>query len=455
MNIEEVVQTQKTFFATDATKSVTFRINALKMLKAAILKKQQALYTAMKSDLNKSEFETYMTELGMVLDELRFVMKHISGWAKRKAVHTPLAQFHSLSFKMPEPYGVALIMAPWNYPFQLSLEPLIGAIAAGNCAIVKPSAYAPKTSQIISDIIADCFPSKYVTVVQGGRQKNQDLLSQRFDYIFFTGSVAVGKFVMESAAKNLTPVSLELGGKSPCIIDKTADLKVAARRLAFGKFLNAGQTCVAPDYLLVHSSVKNKIVEYLKQEITSFYGAVPLDNNNFPKVINEKHFNRLKGLMANENILVGGETNDREQIAPTILDGITAESPIMQEEIFGPILPIITFEDIKEVISFVGSREKPLALYLFTTDHGVENRILTSLSFGGGCVNDTIIHLATSHMGFGGVGNSGMGSYHGKASFDTFSHYKSIVKKYNWIDLPFRYPPYTNLNLKLLKLFLH
>nr|WP_319488658.1 aldehyde dehydrogenase [uncultured Caproiciproducens sp.] len=455
MNIEEIVQTQQAFFASDATKSVAFRVNALKELKAAILKKQQALYAAMKSDLNKSEFETYMTELGMVLDELRFVIKHISGWAKKKAVHTPLAQFHSRSFKMSEPHGVVLIMAPWNYPFQLSLEPLIGAIAAGNCAILKPSAYAPQTSQIISDIIADCFPSEYVTVVQGGRQENQSLLNQRFDYIFFTGSVAVGKLVMESAAKNLTPVSLELGGKSPCIIDKTADLKVAARRLAFGKFLNAGQTCVAPDYLLVHSSVKNKVVEYLKQEITNFYGAVPLDNSNFPKIISEKHFNRLKGLMADENILTGGETNDREQIAPTILDGITGESPIMQEEIFGPILPIITFEDIKEVISFVGSREKPLALYLFTTDHNVEKRILTSLSFGGGCVNDTIIHLATSHMGFGGVGNSGMGSYHGKASFDTFSHYKSIVKKYNWIDLPFRYPPYTDLNLKLLKLFLH
>jgi len=455
VNIEEIVQSQRNFFETDATKSLAFRINALKNLKESVLKKEQTLYLAMKSDLNKSEFETYMTELGMVLDELRFITEHLSKWTKKKAVHTPIAQFHSRSFQMPEPYGVALIIAPWNYPFQLSLEPLIGALAAGNCAIIKPSAYAPKTSQIIADIIADCFPPEYVAVVQGGRQENQTLLNQRFDYIFFTGSVAVGKLVMESAAKNLTPVSLELGGKSPCIIDKTADLKVAARRLAFGKFLNAGQTCVAPDYLLVHRSVKDQIVEYLKQEITNFYGTTPLDNKDFPKIINEKHFNRLKGLIAGENILAGGETNDREQIAPTLLDGITGQSPIMQQEIFGPVLPILTFDEIEEVISFVGTREKPLALYLFTKDSSVEKRILTSLSFGGGCVNDTIIHLATSRMGFGGVGSSGMGSYHGKASFDTFSHYKSIVKKYNWIDLPFRYLPYTDFNLKLLKLFLH
>jgi aldehyde dehydrogenase (NAD+) len=455
VEIEEIVQAQRAFFTTDATKSVAFRINALNKLRTAILKKEPEINAAIKSDLNKSEFETYMTESGMVLDELRFVTGHLSGWAKRKAVHTPIAQFHSKSFKMPEPYGVVLIISPWNYPFQLSLEPLVGALAAGNCAIIKPSTYAPKTSQIIADIIADCFPPEYVAVVQGGRQENQSLLKQRFDYLFFTGSVAVGKLVMESAAKNLTPVSLELGGKSPCIIDKTADLRVAAKRLAFGKFLNAGQTCVAPDYLLVHSSVKGKVVEYLKQEITNFYGPAPLDNKDFPKIINEKHFKRLKGLVAGENILVGGKTNDREQIAPTLLDGITGQSPIMQEEVFGPILPILTFEDIREVISFVGNREKPLALYLFTRDHAVEKQILTSLSFGGGCVNDTIIHLATSHMGFGGVGNSGMGSYHGKASFDTFSHYKSMVKKFNWIDLPFRYPPYSDVKLRLIKLFLH
>ena len=455
MSIEEIVKSQRAFFATDATKPVSFRIDALKKLKSSILKKERDLYSAMKEDLNKSEFETYMTELGMVLDELRFVSKRTPKWARKRPVHTPLAQFHSRSFVVPEPYGVVLIMAPWNYPFQLSLEPLIGAIAAGNCAVLKPSAYAPKTSQIVSEIISDCFPSNFVTVIQGGRRENQDLLKQRFDYIFFTGSVAVGKFVMESAAKFLTPVSLELGGKSPCIIDKTANLKVAARRLAFGKFLNAGQTCVAPDYLFVHSSVKDQVVENLKQEIKNFYGASALGNADYPKIINEKHLKRLKGLMAEGNLLTGGEISDRGQIAPTLIDGINGQSPVMQEEIFGPILPILTYNDIEEVISFVRAREKPLALYLFTTDKALEKRVLTSLSFGGGCINDTIIHLATSHMGFGGVGGSGMGSYHGKASFDTFSHSKSMLKKYNWLDLPFRYQPYTKFNLKLIKMFLH
>lgn len=455
MKIEEIAAAQREFFATDSTKPVERRLKALGDLRAAILKREQELYAAMKADLNKSGFETYMTELGMVLDELRFVSKHLRGWAARSPVHTPLAQFHSRSFRIPEPYGVVLIMAPWNYPFQLSLEPLIGAIAAGNCAILKPSAYAPRTSQVIADLIADCFPPEYVAVVQGGRQENQDLLKQRFDYIFFTGSVAVGKLVMESASRYLTPVSLELGGKSPCIIDRTADLKVAARRLAFGKFLNAGQTCVAPDYLLVQKSVKDEVIRSLVSEIRNFYGENPLENESYPKIINEKHFARLNGLMRDGQILAGGETNGRGQIAPTILDGVTAQSPIMQEEIFGPILPVLTFDELDEAIGFVRSREKPLALYLFTRDPQTEKRVLGSLSFGGGCVNDTIIHLATSHMGFGGVGNSGMGSYHGKASFDTFSHYKSMVKKYNWIDLPFRYPPYSPFKLKLIRLFLH
>lgn len=455
MKIEEIAAAQREFFATDATKSVERRLKALGDLKVAILKREPELYAAMKADLNKSGFETYMTELGMVLDELRFVSKHLRGWAARRPVHTPLAQFHSRSFQIPEPYGVVLIMAPWNYPFQLSLEPLIGALAAGNCAILKPSAYAPRTSQVIADLIADCFSPEYVAVVQGGRQENQDLLKQRFDYIFFTGSVAVGKLVMESASRYLTPVSLELGGKSPCIIDRTADLKVAARRLAFGKFLNAGQTCVAPDYLLVQKSVKDEVVRSLISEIRNFYGENPLECEPYPKIINEKHFNRLNGLMRGGNILAGGETNDRGQIAPTILDGVTAQSPIMQEEIFGPILPVLTFDELDEAIAFIRSREKPLALYLFTRDRSAEKRVLGSLSFGGGCVNDTIIHLASSHMGFGGVGHSGMGSYHGKASFDTFSHYKSMVKKYNWIDLPFRYPPYSPLKLKLIRLFLH
>lgn len=455
MNLAELTAAQRAYFLTDATRPVSGRLKALDDFRLAILKREGKIYAALKADLHKSEFEAYMTEVGMVLDELRFVSKHVRGWASPHSVHTPLAQFPSKSFRLPEPYGVVLIMSPWNYPFQLSLEPLIGAIAAGNCAVVKPSAYAPHTSQVIAELIADCFPPEYVSVVQGGRRENQDLLKQRFDYIFFTGSVAVGKLVMESASRYLTPVSLELGGKSPCIVDQTADLKIAARRLAFGKFLNAGQTCVAPDYLLVQRSVKDELLRNLMAEIRNFYGENPLENESYPKIINEKHFNRLKGLIRGETVLAGGQTNDREQIAPTILDDVSADSPVMQEEIFGPILPVIVYDRLEEAVRFVRGREKPLALYLFTRDRSTERKVLGSLSFGGGCVNDTIIHLATSHMGFGGVGNSGMGSYHGKASFDTFSHYKSMVKKGNWLDLPFRYPPYCSFKLKLIHLFLH
>ncbi|WP_330593883.1 aldehyde dehydrogenase [Caproicibacter fermentans] len=450
-----LTQAQRSYFLTDETKPVERRMEMLNILKSGILKREKDIYAALKADLNKSEFESYMTEVGMVLDELRFITKHLRGWARPRRVPTPLAQFHSRSFQIPEPYGVVLIMSPWNYPFQLSLEPLIGAIAAGNCAIVKPSAYAPRTSQVIAELIADCFSPEYVSVVQGGRQENQDLLKQRFDYIFFTGSVAVGKQVMESASRFLTPVSLELGGKSPCIVDPTADLKIAARRVAFGKFLNAGQTCVAPDYLLIQQTVKDEFLHDLIDEIKGFYGDSPLDNDSYPKIINEKHFTRLKNLMEGESVVTGGRTNDKGQIAPTILDGVTAQSPVMREEIFGPVLPVLVYDDITEAIDFIRQREKPLALYLFTKDRKTQNRVLGSLSFGGGCVNDTIIHLATSHMGFGGVGNSGMGSYHGKASFDTFSHYKSIVKKSYWIDLPFRYPPHTAFKARLIRMFLH
>ena len=455
MNIEEIVRNQRSYFHTGQTKDVAFRLQALQTLRTALLEHQQQIYAALKADLNKSEFESYMTELGMVLDELRFVIGHTRRWARKQHVPTPLAQFYGSSFKVAEPYGVTLIMAPWNYPLQLSLEPLVGALAAGNCVVLKPSAYAANTSKILSELIAECFPPEYVTVVLGGRQENTDLLKQRFDYIFFTGSVGVGKVVMESAAQYLTPISLELGGKSPCIIDPSADLKVAARRLAFGKLINAGQTCVAPDYLFVHASVKDELLGYLKAEIRNFYGANPLDNPDYPKMINEKHFNAVMALLEGQHILMGGESNERLQIAPTLLDQVDPASPVMQEEIFGPILPVMTFEKIDEVIQFVSAREKPLALYLFTRDKTVERRVLRELSFGGGCINDTIVHVATSHMGFGGVGNSGMGDYHGKASFDTFSHYKKVVKKAFWIDLPFRYFPVSKSKFKFLKFFLH
>lgn len=456
MEIEEIPRRQRAFYAAGATKDPAFRVRALEKLRTAILANEKKIYAALRADLNKSEFEAYMSELGMVLDELRFVIRHMRKWARETAVPTPVSQFYSRSFKIPEPYGVVLIMAPWNYPFQLTIAPLIGALAAGNCAVIKPSEYAPAAARVLSEILSGCFEPEYVAVVQGGREVSGELLKQRFDYIFFTGSVSVGKIVMKSAAEHLTPVCLELGGKSPCIVDQTANLKIAARRIAFGKFLNAGQTCVAPDYILVHRSVKDALVENLKREINGFYGAAPLKNGDYPKIINQKHFNRLVELIKSGSVLLGGESDPASaKIAPTLLGDVPADSALMTEEIFGPVLPILTFETMGEALSFVGAREKPLAVYLFTQDRAAEKRVLSSLSFGGGCVNDTIIHLATPYLGFGGVGESGMGSYHGKASFDTFSHYKSVVHKSCRIDLPLRYFPATARKLKLIKLFLH
>lgn len=454
--IGRIVAAQRAYFGTGATKPAEFRLAALQKLREGLLRREKPLCGALRADLGKSAFESYMTELGMVLDELRFEAAHLRSWAKPRAVRTPLAQFRAKSFVCPEPYGVALIMAPWNYPVQLSLEPLIGALAAGNCAVLKPSAYAPRVSRELEELLAECFPPEYVAVVQGGREENAGLLAQRFDFIFFTGSVAVGKLVMKAAAEHLTPVSLELGGKSPCIVDSTADLRLAARRIVFGKFLNAGQTCVAPDYLLVQSDVQGELTRLLGEEIRAQLGAAPLENAEYPRIVNEKHFRRLLGLMEGAQVLAGGEAREGTlQIAPTLLSGVTGDSPVMREEIFGPLLPLLPFGTLDEAVSFVAGREKPLALYLFTGSRAAERRVLRELSFGGGCVNDTVIHLATPHMGFGGVGNSGMGSYHGKKSFDTFSHEKSIVRKAAWIDLPMRYHPYTEAHFRLLRRFLH
>ncbi len=390
----------------------------------------------------------------MVLDELRYIAKHLEKWAKPKRVPTPLSQFPSRSFICKEPYGVTLVMSPWNYPFLLSLDPLIGSIAAGNCVILKPSAYAPHTSHLLADLISSVFSPAHVAVVEGGREENSSLLEQRFDFIFFTGSVSVGKLVMEKAAQNLTPVVLELGGKSPCIIDETANLPMAARRLVFGKLLNAGQTCVAPDYVLVKRERKEDLISLLKSNIQDALGQNPGKNPEFPKIINQKHFQRLCAILEGETILLGGETDEAAlTIAPTVTEA-SAENPSMQEEIFGPILPILTYDKPDDAIRFIREREKPLALYLFTESKAFEKRILQEVSFGGGCINDTIIHLATHHMPFGGVGHSGMGSYHGKKSFDAFTHEKSIVKKSSSVDLPVRYHPYTEKKLKMLKKFL-
>ena len=384
-----------------------------------------------------------MCESGLALTEISYMLKHTKKFAKKKNVRTPLAQFKSKSYKIPVPYGNTLIMSPWNYPFLLTIEPLADAISAGNTAIVKPSAYSPATSKIVEKIIKECFKPEYVAVVTGGREENTALLDQKFDFIFFTGSQAVGKEVLRHASSHLTPVVLELGGKSPCIVDKTANIKLSAKRIVFGKYLNCGQTCVAPDYILCEKSVKDEFVKEVVNQIKIQYGENPLSNENYGKIINKKHLERLRGLIDKDKVLIGGEINEEtNQISPTVMDNVTRDDKIMGEEIFGPIMPILTFDSFDKVVDELKDKEKPLALYLFSKDKKHIKRVTGELSYGGGCINDVVIHLATSNMGFGGVGESGMGSYHGRDGFDAFSHYKSIVDKKTWIDLPMRYQPY-------------
>ncbi|OLS01917.1 aldehyde dehydrogenase [Tissierella creatinophila] len=454
-NVKEVLDKQRLFYETGKTKEMNYRIENLKLLYKAIQKYENEIMEALKLDLNKAFFEGYATEIGMVLEEISFMLKYMEGLLRVKKVRTPLAQFPSVSKIYKEPYGNVLIIAPWNYPFLLSISPLVGAIACGNCAIVKPSNAARATSSLIKKIIANTFDEAYITVIEGGREANQSLLDNKFDFIFFTGSKHVGKIVMEKAAQNLTPVALELGGKSPCIIDKTAGIKMAGKRIIWGKGINAGQTCVAPDYLLVHKDIKVELINELKKNSEVLFGSRPEENLEFPKIINKKHFNRLNGLIETGEIIYGGKANAKtNQIGLTLMDNVGWDDPIMQEEIFGPILPIIVYEDLNEIISLINRRPKPLALYLFTKSKEIERKIIEEVSYGGGCINDTIVHLATSYMGFGGVGESGMGSYHGKASIDTFSHSKSVLKKSNFIDIPVRYPPYgkkLNLLKKIMK----
>jgi len=455
MEIARIVEKQRGFFRTGKTIPLSYCKIALKKLARAIKDHEEDIYAALKADLNKSETEAYMCEIGMTLAELSYMLKHMNGWAQKQYRLSPLAQFSATSFTIREPYGVVLLMSPWNYPFLLTMSPLIGAIAAGNCCVVKPSAYAPATSRVIGMILRECFDEEYVAVVEGGRAENQALLDQRFDYIFFTGSVSVGKEVMAKAARHLTPVTLELGGKSPCVVDKTAKVDLAAKRIVFGKLLNCGQTCIAPDYILVDREVKDELIGCMKKWIVKMYGEKAAENKAYVKMINRKHFDRVTGLIDPQKVVFGGGWNeDTMQIEPTIMDNVTPEDAIMQEEIFGPVFPVIPVENMQEAERFICGREKPLALYLFTQDRKLADRFLKHVPFGGGCINDTIIHLATSRMGFGGVGNSGMGSYHGKKSFETFSHEKSIVKKHTWMDLPVRYAPYTEWQDKLLRVFL-
>ena len=453
--IQQMIEKQRKYFMAGKTLPVKSRIQALTSLKNILMVHEQDIYDALKADLGKSEAESYMCELGLVYSEITYMIKHVNCFAREKRVATPLAQFHSRSFVKPSPRGVTLIMSPWNYPVMLTLDPLVDALAAGNTAIVKPSAYAPATSEILKTIIAEAFNPALVAIVTGGHEENKQLLEQKFDYIFFTGSSAVGKEVLRCAAPNLTPVSLELGGKSPCIVDRTANIKLAARRIVFGKYLNLGQTCVAPDYLLCDELIADKLIEAVKEEIQRQFGKEPFKNKNYGKIINEKHFARLSALLDIEPILYGGKKKeDTLQIEPTILYPCDWNSKIMEDEIFGPLLPVITYTKLDEVLEKINSRPHPLAFYIFSKNKAVIKHITESCQFGGGCINDTIIHLATSNMGFGGVGNSGMGAYHGKVGFDAFSHHKSIVDKKTWIDLPMRYQPYKEVSQKLVKLFL-
>ncbi len=454
-SIDDVVKSQRNFFVKGVTKTYGFRMTALSRLEKALEEYESELLDALQKDLNKSKSESYLTEVGMTKSELKFVKNHLSKWMKPERKMTQLSQIPARVYQVAEPYGVVLIMSPWNYPILLCLEPLIEAIAAGNCVVLKPSAYSPTVSSVLKKMLESIYPSKYVQVIEGGREENAQLLEQRFDYIFFTGSVSVGKMILEKAARYATPVTLELGGKSPCIVDKSANLKVAAKRIAFGKILNAGQTCVAPDYLLVHEEVKEEFLGYLKQELDKMLQSDALENINYPKMINEKHFTRVLGLINGKKVLYGGRSKKESlRIEPTILDNISLESPVMQEEIFGPILPILTFTSPEELVKIITSFEKPLAFYLFTEDKGMETWALRTFSFGGGCINDTIMHLASSYLPFGGVGHSGMGSYHGKTGFETFSHKKSILDMPTKLDNPLRYQPYEEWKDKLIAWFI-
>ncbi len=451
MEFEAMVSRQRAFWNTGATRSVEWRLIQLKKLEQALEEREEALCAALKADLGKAAYESWLCEIGMTRGELRFARKHLKKWTAVKRRSSALALFPAASRVVPEPYGTVLIMSPWNYPVQLTLVPLVSALAAGNCAVVKPSAYAPNVSRVVAELLGDIFPPEYVSVVQGGRAENAALLEQDFDYIFFTGSPAVGKTVMAAAAQHLTPVTLELGGKSPVIIAPDANIPLAARRIAWGKFLNAGQTCVAPDHVYIPQSLRNAFVKELAGQIHQLYGADPLTGPDLPKIINEKHFNRVAGLMGSGKTAVGGRTDpETRRIEPTVLVDVAERDAVMQEEIFGPVLPVLTYDSLDDLIARQQKKARPLALYLFTGDRALEKRIVAALPSGGVCVNDTVIHLASPHVPFGGVGNSGMGACHGRTGFDTFTHYRTVVRR-GGLDLPMRYAPYGGKNLNTVK----
>ena len=442
-DINNILEQQKKFFQSGATLSVDFRIQMLKKLKNALKLYEQEIASALNADLGKSDFESFMCETGQALSEIGYMIRNVRRFSKEKTVRTPMSQFAARSYLKPSPYGNVLIMSPWNYPILLTIDPIADAIAAGNTVIVKPSAYSPATSALLEKMLGEIFPPEYIAVVTGGRKENAALLDQKFDLIFFTGSQNVGKEVLRHAAEHLTPAVLELGGKSPCIVDDTAKIKLAAKRIVFGKFLNCGQTCVAPDYVLCQSSVKDELLREIILQIKAQFGENPLENPDYGKIVNEKHFDRVCSLIDAQKVAWGGKSDRaRLKIEPTVLDNVTWEDAVMQEEIFGPIMPVLTFEKTEDIFSLLADKQKPLALYMFSENRENIRAVTERCSFGGGCINDTIIHLATSEMGFGGVGESGMGAYHGKAGFDAFSHTKSIVDKKTWVDMPVRYQPY-------------
>lgn len=452
--IDLIVNKQKAFFNLNSTKDIYFRIEQLDKLKNIILEYEDLIIDSLYKDLGKSPFESYSTEIGMVLSEISHAQKNIKNWSKVKKVKTPLTNFKAKSYIYPEPYGNVLIISPWNYPLQLTLAPLLGAIAAGNTALIKPSSSSLHTSNTIEKMINENFPEEFIHVINMDSKSADYLLDKKFDYIFYTGSVSVGKLIMGKASKHLTPITLELGGKSPCIVDKEGDIDIFAKRIVWGKFLNAGQTCVAPDYVYVHKDIKDKLIENIVKYIEYFYGKNIKDNDEYPRIINKKQFNRLISLIDENKLIYGGDSDlESLYISPTIMDNITWDDPVMEDEIFGPILPLLEYESIVQVIEEIKKRPRPLALYVFSTNPKVVTKVINSLSFGGGCINDTVMHLANPHMPFGGIGNSGMGAYHGEYSFHTFTHYKSILDKSLSPDVDTRYPPYKG-KLKWVKKFM-
>lgn len=450
MDIIDILQAQRNYFSEQQTKSISFRIESLKKLHKELLKREPAIIKALNDDFKKSEYEAILTETSIVLSELKTTIKKLSSWAKPKSVLPSLLNFPSLAKIHKEPYGTVLVIAPWNYPHQLSFAPLIGAIAAGNTVVLKPSELTPHTSAITKEIIEAVFNKNQVSVVEGGVEVSKELLAQRWDYIFFTGSVFVGKIVAKAAAEFLTPITLELGGKSPCIVDKTANIKLAAKRIVWGKFINGGQTCIAPDYLLIHKSKKEEFVNCFKNELIKAYGETPETSTDFPRIVNLKNFNRLALMLENESFLTGGTTNKEDLfIAPTLINEPSLYSEVMKGEIFGPILPVISYESEEEIDKIMSKYDKPLAFYIFSTDKKITKKMIAKYSFGGGTINDTTVHFVNHRLPFGGVGESGIGSYHGKLTFETFSHSKGVVTKGNWLDLTIRYAPYTDKLKKL------